>query len=61
MTPTVIEASSVRCPGCGYRYDVERGDPREGLMPGTPWADVPVDWTCPDCGVRSRDDFVAVS
>lgn len=58
MAPAVLAASSVCCPGCGYRYDVERGDPREGLPAGTPWSAVPSDWCCPDCGVRSKDDFV---
>ena len=50
-----------RCPGCGYTYDVERGDAREGFTPGTAWADVPDSWCCPDCGVREKVDFVAVS
>jgi alkane 1-monooxygenase len=50
----------VRCPGCGYVYDEERGDPREGFPAGTPWSSVPEDWCCPDCGVRDKIDFVAV-
>ena len=51
---------AARCPGCGYVYDVERGDPREGFPSGTPWAAVPDDWCCPDCGVREKVDFVPV-
>jgi len=31
--------------------------PREGFPPGTPWAEVPDDWACPDCGVRDKVDF----
>ena len=46
------------CPGCGYAYDVERGNPREGLPAGTAWSAVPDDWCCPDCGVREKADFV---
>ena len=23
--------------------------------PGTPWADVPMNWTCPECGARKED------
>jgi alkane 1-monooxygenase len=52
------DVSAVRCPGCGYVYDVERGDPREGFPPGTPWSQVPDDFCCPDCGVREKPDFV---
>jgi rubredoxin-NAD+ reductase len=39
------------CTICGYVYDEETGDPEHGLPPGTPWANVPDDWVCPDCGV----------
>ena len=49
------------CPGCGYVYDVRAGAPREGFAPGTAWGSVPDDWVCPDCGVRDKADFVAVT
>jgi rubredoxin len=49
-----------RCPGCGYAYDELTGDPREGFAAGTPWAAVPDDWPCPDCGVREKVDFEPV-
>lgn len=46
-----------RCPGCGYVYDEQAGDPREGWPAGTPFSEVDADWPCPDCGVRERQDF----
>ncbi len=46
-----------RCPSCGYSYDEQRGHPREGFPPGTPWSEVPDEWACPDCGVRDKVDF----
>lgn len=46
-----------RCPNCGYVYDETRGCPREGLAPGTRWAQVPDAWACPDCAVREKVDF----
>jgi rubredoxin len=49
--------SRFRCPECGYVYDEAAGDPREGFAPGTPWAEVPDDWHCPDCGVEDKVDF----
>jgi alkane 1-monooxygenase len=52
------EVLAARCPGCGYTYDVVTGDEREGFAAGTPWADVPDSWCCPDCGVREKVDFV---
>ena len=48
------------CPDCGYVYDETSGNPREGFPPGTPWARVPDDWNCPDCGVRDKLDFVPI-
>lgn len=47
-----------RCEVCDYVYDEASGEPREGLPAGTPWADVPDDWCCPDCGVREKVDFL---
>jgi alkane 1-monooxygenase len=55
------EVMAARCPGCGYTYEVEVGNELEGFAAGTAWKDVPDDWTCPDCGVRDKVDFVAVS
>jgi len=49
-----------RCPGCGYIYRESAGDPREGFPAGTPFAAVPDDWVCPDCGVVDKLDFVAI-
>ena len=51
---------AARCPGCGYVYDVARDDVHEGFPPGTAWSAIPDTWTCPDCGVRDKLDFVVV-
>ncbi len=56
-----IDARAAQCPGCGYTYDQSTGDPREGFPAGTPWSAVPDSWTCPDCGVRDKLDFVVVA
>ncbi len=45
-----------RCVVCGYIYDPEKGDPDSGIAPGTPFEEIPDDWTCPVCGV-SKEDF----
>ncbi|HEY1134481.1 MAG TPA: rubredoxin [Nocardioides sp.] len=52
---------AARCPGCGHVYSVAEGDEREGFAAGTAWKDVPDDWTCPDCGVREKVDFVPLT
>ncbi|MEI8299214.1 MAG: rubredoxin [Pseudomonadota bacterium] len=44
------------CLICGHVYDEAAGDPTHGIAPGTRWADVPADWSCPDCGA-SKDDY----
>jgi rubredoxin len=38
-----------RCDVCGYIYDPERGDPKRGIPPGTPFEELPDDWVCPVC------------
>lgn len=47
------------CTVCSYEYDPEKGDPDQGIAPGTPWEDVPEDYVCPECGV-GKDLFEAV-
>jgi rubredoxin len=45
------------CQVCGYVYDPAEGDPDNGIEAGTPFADLPDDWTCPVCGA-AKDQFV---
>ena len=44
-----------RCNLCGYVYDPDVGDLDHGVEPGTPFADLPDTWTCPECGVGKND------
>ena len=43
------------CDVCGYIYDPAKGDPDNGVKPGTAWEDVPASWVCPDCGAGKQD------
>jgi rubredoxin len=43
------------CLICGWIYDESAGDPEHGIAPGTSWADIPMNWTCPECGARKED------
>ncbi|MES2977572.1 MAG: FAD-dependent oxidoreductase [Pseudomonadota bacterium] len=43
------------CDACGYVYHEADGDPDGGLAPGTRFADIPDDWSCPLCGVTKAD------
>jgi len=44
------------CTACGYVYDPEKGDPENGIDPGTSFEDLPEGWTCPQCGA-TKDLF----
>ena len=43
------------CLICGFIYDEAAGLPEEGIPPGTRWEDIPMNWTCPECGARKED------
>lgn len=45
-----------KCTICGYIYDPEKGDPDNGVEPGTPFEKLPDDWVCPECGA-TKDAF----
>jgi rubredoxin len=32
-----------------------RGFQAKALQPGTRWDDIPINWTCPECGARKED------
>ena len=43
------------CQICGWLYEEEKGAPEEDVAPGTRWEDIPINWTCPECGARKED------
>jgi hydroxylamine reductase len=45
-----------QCLACPYIYDPAKGDPDNGVPPGTAFEDLPDDWVCPECGV-GKDNF----
>ena len=45
------------CSVCGYVYDPAVGDPDNGVAAGTPFEEIPEDWTCPLCSV-DKSNFV---
>lgn len=50
-----------QCSDCGYIYDERTGCPKEGFPAGTLWSKIPDSWPCPDCAVREKVDFVALT
>jgi len=44
------------CDVCGYVYDPAKGDPDNGVKPGTAFKDIPESWVCPECG-DGKDSF----
>ncbi len=45
-----------KCLICGYLYDPEKGDPANGIPPGTPFEDLPDEYKCPICNA-GKDYF----
>jgi rubredoxin len=55
----VITMDKWECLVCGYIYDPAKGDPDNGIEPGTSFEALPDDWVCPDCGA-AKDMFEKV-
>ncbi len=53
------ETKKYVCDVCGYEYDPAKGDPENGIQPGTPFSELPEDWVCPLCSVGT-DEFSPV-
>lgn len=43
------------CTACGYMYDPNKGDPVQGIKPGTRFENLPDGWACPECGAPKED------
>lgn len=41
------------CRACGYVYEPAQGDSKSQVAPGTPFEELPPDWRCPVCGVKT--------
>lgn len=42
------------CRQCSMIYDPVKGDPDSGIAPGTPFVDIPDNWSCPICGAEKK-------
>jgi rubredoxin len=51
----VTETKTWMCLICGWIYDEAAGAPDHGIAPGTLWSEIPMNWTCPECGARKED------
>ncbi|MEO8892615.1 MAG: rubredoxin [Coleofasciculaceae cyanobacterium] len=45
--------ASYECRACGYVYEPSKGDSAGRIPAGTPFAELPPEWRCPVCGVRT--------
>ncbi len=48
------------CVICGFIYDEAVGMPASDIAAGTRFADLPDDWTCPECS-SPKDSFEVYS
>jgi len=56
----MTEFHQYSCNDCDYIYDEEKGDPENGIVPGTLWRQLPDDWICPQCGSPKSDFSVVI-
>ena len=47
------------CKVCGWIYDEAKGDPDNGIAPGTQFEDLPAEFICPLCGAP-KEEFEVV-
>lgn len=48
-----------RCKVCGWIYDEAKGDPDNGIAPGTRFEDLPAEFICLLCGAP-KEEFEVV-
>jgi rubredoxin len=48
----MVQASRLECGVCWTVYDPAVGDEVWQIPPGTPFAELPAHWTCPNCAAE---------
>ena len=59
LSVEIVEGGKMKCAKCGYVYDPEKGDPKNGIEPGTKFEELPEDRKCPRCR-KDKDQFKPV-
>ncbi|MDF5720790.1 MAG: rubredoxin [Rhizonema sp. PD37] len=57
MSEPAVENSVLdgyECRACGYIYEPDKGDDKQSISPGTPFAELPLIWRCPVCGAKKN-------
>jgi rubredoxin len=49
----------LECRICWHVYDPAEGDPVAQIPPGTPFAELPPQWRCPNCDA-AREQFLVL-
>ena len=55
----MIDLKKYICDLCEWVYNEEKGDPDNGVAPGTKFEDLPDDFVCPLCGA-GKEQFTKV-
>jgi rubredoxin len=55
----VSAEARLECRICWHVYDPAAGDPVWQVPPGTPFAELPAHWTCPNCAAN-KDGFLVI-
>jgi rubredoxin len=55
---TISPTTRLECKICWAVYDPALGDEAWQIAPGTPFADLPTHWTCPNCSACKHDFLV---
>jgi len=56
----IAPRTRLECKICWYVYDPDAGDPVWQVPPGTPFADLPEHWACPNCA-GDRTHFLVLA
>ena len=54
----ISDDTKLECKICWYVYDPEQGGDYWHIEPGTPFAQLPSHWSCPQCDGRKEDFMV---
>lgn len=57
-TARLPPAARLECKICWHVYDPEQGDEVWQIPAGTPFAQLPSHWSCPQCGAPKQDFLV---